>query len=351
MIRAAAHDAGARPRTLLPEPDRLWIRYAPRRWDAAPPEGVRWLDLARHRLGRPGAHDPDGPGTELHPGLPAGPFDDLLYLPPVAPGLRGDRDRAAAEVAARGTPVLVQLLPGEAPSAAEGVVAVYDLLEALLAGDLAPLEELPPGGAVVWPLVAGLTDTEALRAEGVRRLAGAGVAVLQAVSPDFPPEDRRRLYESRMEGGPSPGEAEEDQDLFAELFHAPLPDPRPLARAAHASGISPFLPRPLPRPPLQGAAEREAAGLLALAGEIHLRLARLGPSQAAFRASRFLDSSRHDLRSLVREGNLHVLHWLDEEGREIVEQWTATGRSATVEALLEEYAAPPRGRVPSDPPG
>lgn len=346
MSRAATHAAGARPRTLLPEPDRLWIRYAPRRWDAAPPEGVRWLDLARHRLGRAGV----GVGLEHHLDLPAGPFDDVLYLPPVASGLRDERDRAAAEVAARGTPVLAQLLPGEPPPAVEGVVAVYDLLEALLESDLAALEELPTGAAAVWPLVAGLTDAEELRAEGVRRLAGAGVAVLQAVSPDLPPEDRRRLYEARTEGGSGGARPDGEEDLFADLFHAAPPDPRPLAQAAHAAGMAPFLPRPLPRPPLQGAPEREAAGLLALAGELHLRLGRLGPSQAAFRAARFLDRTRHHLRSLVREGNLHVLHWLDEEGREIIEQWAETGRSATVEGLLEEYAAPTRRHVPPEPP-
>jgi hypothetical protein len=288
--------------------------------------------------------------------LPEGPFDDVLYLPPVAGPLRVERDRAAAEVAARGTPVLAQLLPGEPPPASEGVVAVYDLLEPLLSGDLDALAALPPGAAALWPLVAGLTDSEELRDEGVRRLARAGVAVLQAVSPELPPEDRRRLFEGRAEGG-SPGAAPadeegeaEDDELFAGIFHAPLPDPRPLARAAHAAGMAPFLLRPPPRPPLQGAAEREAAGLLALAGELHLRLGCVAPSQALYRAARFLDRTPYDLRALAREGNLPVLPWLEGEAQTIVQEWASTGRSATVEGLHAEYTAPLRRPVPSDPP-
>lgn len=328
---------GTKPQTVLPEPDRLWIAYAPRRWPAAPPAEVRWLDLVKARLGRPGDDSP----AEAHLDLPEGPFDDVLYLPPVSPGLRAERDRAAAEVADRGTPVLVQLLPGEPAPPGEGVVAVYDLLEPLLAGDLDALAALPAGTAAVWPLLAGLTDAEELRDEGVRRLAGAGVAVLQAVSPDLPPEDRRRLFESRPEGDRKSAEADEEDDeeeLFTGIFHAPPPDPRPLARAAYAHGMAPFLPRPLPRPPLQGAAEREAAGLLALAGELHLRLGRLVPSQALFRAARFLDRTHYDLRALAREGNLPVLHWLDDEARRIVQEWAATGRSAAVESLAGKYA-------------
>jgi hypothetical protein len=275
-----------------------------------------WLDLAGGGLGPPGR-----PGAQALE-LPHGPFDDLLYLPPVASGLRAARDRAAAEIAGRGTPVLVQLLAGESPPDAVGVVALYDLLEPLMSGDLGALSGLPAGSAALWPLVAGLTDSSDLREEGVRRLAEAGVAVLQAVAPDLPAADRRRLFESRAG-------AEIDTELFAGLFHAAPPDPRPLARAARAHGLAPFLPRPLPRPPLTGAAEREAAGLLALAGELHLRLGRLVPSQACFRAARWIDQTDYDLRALAREGNLHVLHWLDPTSRTIVEEWAAEGRSAT----------------------
>lgn len=377
MSRAAGVNAGPRPELLLPEPDRLWIRYAPRGWPCAPSSGERgasavplWLDLASDRLGPPG--EPGVEGLDL----PTGPFDDVLYVPPVAAELRTARDRAAADVAARGTPVLVQLLPGDKAPEAEGVVALYDLLGPLVAGDLDVLNELRPGTAALWPLVAGLTDSPDLREEGVRRLAEAGVATLQAVSPDLLPTDRRRLFESRTAVGgdeenaapdsnpekepadSTPEElkrnpekrldasgALEDQgigegeaELFRRLFHGGLPDPRPLVRTARVHGLAPFLPRPLPRPPLTGATDREVAGLLALAGEIHLRLARLTPSQACFRAARWIDRSSYDLRALAREGNLHVLPWMDPMCRSIIDEWSEAGGSATVEALLAEYS-------------
>jgi hypothetical protein len=268
----------------------------------------------------------------------------LVYLPPVIEDLRAGRDRAAAGIAVHGAPVLVQLFAGESPPRAPGAVALYDLLEPLLTGDLAALSDLPPGAAALWPLVAGLTDSAELREEGVPRLAEAGVTVLQAVATDLPPADRRRLFESRA------GAGADDAELFQRLFHGETPDPRPLARAARAHGIAPFLNRPLPRPPLTGAAEREAAGLLALAGELHLRLGRLASSQACFRAARWIDQSGYDLRALAREGNLHVLHWLDPASRGVVEEWTETGLSARVEELLKEYAGPSRSQTRSSPP-
>lgn len=376
MSRAAEARAGQRPLHLLPDPDRQWIRYAPRSWPYAPSGGGAgsgapplWLDLVRDRLGSPGQSGV----ADLE--LPTGPFDDVLYLPPVAAELRAARDRAAAEVAARGTPVLVQLLPGERAPETAGIVPLYDLLEPLVTRDLAVLGQLPTRSAAVWPLVAGLTDSPTLREDGVRRLADSGVAVLQAVSPDLPPADRRRLFESGTATGegrdatweqeaeeepiPIPEErldpnrpersavaAEGEAELFHRLFHTALPDPRSLVRAAHAHGLAPFLPRPLPRPPLTGAANREAAGLLALAGEIHLRLGRLVPSQACFRAARWIDQSNHSLRALAREGNLHVLPWLDPRCRSIVDEWSEAGDSATVEALLAEYSVSARAVLP-----
>jgi hypothetical protein len=361
VSRGSGVRAGQRPEVLLPDPDRQWIRYVPRSWPSAPwsagaGSGATplWLDLARDRLGSPGR--PDAGGIEL----PTGPFDDVLYVPPVAAELRAARDRAAAEVAAQGTPVLVQLLPGERAPEREGVVALYDLLEPLVAGDLATLSELPAGSAAVWPLLAGLTDTSDLREEGIRRLAGAGVSVLQAVSPELPPADRRRLFERRSGAGHDedeswdPGGEEEveprledeaqavgegEAELFRRLFHAGLPDPRPLARAAHARGLAPFLPRPLPRPPMTGASNREIAALLALAGELHLRLGRLAAAQACFRAARWIDQASHDLQALTREGNLHVLPWLDPRCRPIIEEWAETGRSRRVEAIVDEYTS------------
>ncbi len=320
-----------RPAVQLPDPEHFWIRFSPRVWEAGPPAEVPWLDLARGRLGFLPA------GDARVSGLPGGPLDDVLYVPPVAAEWRAERDRRAAAVAAEGTPVLVQLLPGEL--APEEVVGVYDLLSSLLAGNLVALAALPPGSHVVWPLVAGLTDDSELQEEGCRRLAEAGVATVQAVAPDLPPADRRRLYE--LAAGATAGGAGEGADaVFDALFHGRPPIPRDFARRAHTHGLAPFLPRPVPRPPLSGAAGREIAGLLALAGELSARLGRVGRGQSLFRTARWIDRGELDLRALAREGNLHVLHWLDPEGRRIVEEWAETGTSETVQALLDEFVGP-----------
>lgn len=340
----------ARARLLLPEPDRLWIRYAPRPRDwraVAPPGELRWLDLAAGELGGSGGESghAEGDGGNLEAPrlpLPAGPFDDVLYLPPVAPAFAAARDAAARTHAAEGTPVLVQVLAGEEEphsEGVEGIVRVHDLLEALLGGSLVERTGfetgLHPGpeDVALWPLVPGLTDAAELVAEGCRQLAAAGFTTAQAVALDLPAVQRRQLYERVA------SDAEEEDDLFQALFHGAGADPRAFARVAHRHGLRPFLPRPLPRPPLTGAPEREVAGLLALAGELSFRLGRAGRGQAHLRAARWIDRTAYDLRALAREGNLPVLHWLDEESRAIVEEWAETGESATVGELVGAYVA------------
>lgn len=364
MSRAAT---ARRPRLLLPEPDRLWIRYAPRsrEWRAvAPPGELRWLDLAAGAAGELAgggaagetveAGHAEGGGGNRDEGLPlpAGPFDDVLYLPPVAPAFAAARDAAARAHAAEGTPVLVQVLAGEDGERTEGVVVVHDLLEALLGGELVEPKGFEPGfrpgpdDVALWPLVPGLTDGAELVDEGLRRLAAAGFRTVQGVAPDLPAAQRRELYERTRSPGERPepegsqDEEGEDDDLFQALFHGPGADPRAFARAAHRHGLRPFLPRPLPRPPLTGALEREVAGLLALAGELAFRLGHAGRGQAHLRAARWIDRTSYDLRALAREGNLPVLHWLDDESRKIVEEWAETGESATVEELVGAYVAP-----------
>jgi hypothetical protein len=277
-----------------------------------------------------------------------GPFDDLLYLPPVAPPFAAARDEIARAHAAEGTPVLVQVLAGEEgpePERAEGVVVVHDLLEPLLAGGgvveqkgFEPGVAPGPGDVALWPLIPGLTDGADLVEEGCRRLAAAGFGTVHGVAPSLPPAQRRQLYERIAPPDTEMNEGEGgDDDLFQALFHGPGADPRAFARAAHRHGLSPFLPRPLPRPPLAGGPEREAAGLLALAGELSFRLGQPGRGQAYLRAARWVDRTAYDLRSLAREGNLPVLHWLGAESRAIVEEWAETGESATVGALLAAY--------------
>jgi hypothetical protein len=322
--------ARVRAETFLPEPERLWIRFAPRSWPGAPLDDAGWLDLARGSLGSPG-----DPVVDVPLALPDGPFDDLVYLPPVRPALAAARDLAAAALAAPGTPVLVQLLPGEVAPEVPGVVPVHDLLGALLDGALDELGRLSAGAAVVWPLLGGLTDRPETMEEGCRRLAAAGVSVAQAAEPDLPPAQKRRLLERLEERG----HGARAEAAFEALFHGAGPDPRAFARAAHRHGLAPFLPRPLPRPPLTGAGEREAAGLLALAGELHLRLGDEPRSQACFRAARFLDRTGYDVRALAREGNLPILHWLDSEPRRIIEDWAATSSSSAFTRLQAEYLA------------
>lgn len=310
--------AAARLGTQLPEPGRLWVRFVPRPW---PGPEAPWTDLARGGLGerRTGASE-----TEL-PAI-AGPLDDLLYLPPVAPADAAARDELARARLADGTPVLVQLLPGEA-TAAEGAVAVLDPLPALLAGDLDALARPAGASAAVWPLVPGLTDDPALWEEGCARLAAAGVSTVQAVALALAPADRRRLAAGA-------GEA-----AYEALFHREPPPERGFARVAGRHGLAPFLERPLPRPPVLGIEGRRLAGALALAAEVARRLGRPdAEAESSARAARFVDRSRYDLAAIAREGNLGVLGWLEGTARGIVEEIVGAGRSTTLDALLDEYA-------------
>lgn len=314
---------GVRPAVQLPEPGRFWVRYVPRGWPEPPGP---WSNLAAGQLawGRPGG----GCGA-----IAAGPdpLDDLLYLPPVPPERAAERDRLAREHLAAGTPVLLQLFPGESPETPQtpetpGAVLVHDLLPALLARDLAPLDLLPAGATAAWPLLPGLTDDPALWREACARLAARQVHTVQAFAPPLEPADRRRLVEHA-------GEA-----IFETVFHGEPPAERPFACAAHRLGLAPFLPRPLPRPPVLGIENRRIAGMLALAAELWLRLGRpVGPGQILYATARQVDRTTYDLTALVREGNLGFLSWLSGLGREVVVEHAKTGRSSLLTALLAEY--------------
>lgn len=319
----------ARPTVRTPEPAFLWIRYAPRGW---PAPAAPWLDLARGELGEPGP-EAAAAGAAGLPEVAGGPFDDVVWLPPVPEALRGERDRLADRLLAAGTPVLVQALPGErvAPPAATVVV---DLTAALLAatGDEpfgTALSRLAAGSTALWPLVAGLTDGPQRVAAGLDALAAAGVAIVQPVVPRLAPADRRRLAETAGE------------EAFDRLFHGGEPDERAFARAAAARGIGFLVPRPLPRPPLAGAGNRRLAGWLAVAADLWLRLGR-APSQgqAFFRAARWADETGYDLPALARDGNLGVVAEVDAASRALIEEAAATGeRPALVGELTECYLA------------
>jgi len=337
-----------RPRQRSPEPAWLWLRYAPRRW---PPPPRPWTDLARGRLGAAPGDRGTAPADQPLADLAGAPLDDLVWLPPVAAEHAAERDRVAAEHLGRGTPVLVQVLPGDPlpgdllPGDAlplPAATTLHDLLPALLCGDLAALAALPAGAAALWPLVPGCTDDPRLWQEGCAALAGAAVEVVQTVLPRLTPADRRRLAE---------GAAEE---AFHRLFHGPEPDERAFARVAAAHSLACFLPRPLPHPPAVGAAGRRIAGALHLAAELWLRLGR-SPSQgqAFFRAARWIDASGYDPAALARDGNLGVVEVLDEASRRFIEDAVdGDGEPALLRELLAQYVRnepAPDDPAPDDP--
>jgi hypothetical protein len=314
----------------LPEPGRFWIRYSPKSWE--PPERP-WVNLAAGTLGEWGRH-PKARYADTG-ALADTPLDDVLYLPPVPPRRAAARDELARARLVGGTPVLVQLLPGEETTvpAVTGAAFVIDLLHVLLERDLGTLRQLPAGATVVWPLIPGLTDDPALWELGCRDLAAAGVRCVQALAPALGAADRRKLAERW-------GGREGEDSAFDALFHREPRSERELARAAHRHGLAPFLPRPLPRPPVLGAGNRRIGGALALAAEIWLRLGRpVETGQALYRDARWADRTPYDLEALVREGNLGVLP-LDPASREIVAECAETGESERLSRLLAEYLSP-----------
>jgi hypothetical protein len=324
----------------LPDPGRLWIRFAPRSWPA-PPEP--WSDFAGARLGTSRA----GQGVTV-----AGALDDVLYLPPVAPELEPARLNSARQRLADGTPVLLQHAAGDPHATAlaaagsladglqraglEGATVVFDLLPALLAGELDALGCLPAGAITVWPLIAGISDQPQLWRQGCERLAAAGAAVVQALALSLTPVDRRRLLVGR-------------EEAFDSLFHGAGPSEREFARVAHGYRLAPFLPRPLPRQPLLGAGNRELAGALTLAADLWLRLGRpAGRGLDMARAAHWVDRSTYDVGALAREGNLGVVPEIDETTRGAIEGWAGDGRLELLDELLAEYTAPASGEAPSE---
>ena len=319
--------AGRPPASQLPEPGRFWIRYVPKAWEA--PERP-WVNLAAGVLGD-WSRQPKNRPAEIA-SLAETPLDDVLYLPPVPPRRAAVRDELAQSRLVGGTPVLVQLLPGEETTVpvVTGAAFVIDLLQALLERDLGALRRLPAGSTAVWPLIPGLTDDPALWELGCRDLAAAGVRCAQAVALTLNPADRRLLAERW--GG--------EDEAFDALFHREPRAEQEFARAAHRHGLAPFLPRPLPRPPVLGAANRRIGGALALAAEIWLRLGHpVETGQALYRDARWADRSTYDLEALTREGNLGVLP-LDPVSREIVAECAEEGESERLAHLLAEYLAP-----------
>ena len=358
MSRAASREPGApRPGVRLPEPGRFWIRYVPRLWEA--PE-VPWVDLAEGKLATAGKARERGLEPEDLLLFTQTPLDDVFYLPPVPERLVEARNRLASAQRAAGTPVLVHLFPGDPlpwtadeaneadeaekadaadaavpspPHPGRGCAVVFDILPALLDQDVDRLRRIPAGSAVVWPLLPGLTDSPGLWEEGFEALAAADVTHVQALAPTLSPSDRRRLLERWG-----------DEAAFDALFHHEPPSERDFARAAHLGGFAPFLPRPLPGPPIRGADNRRIAGVLALAAELWLRLGRaVEQGQALYRAARWIDGVSYDLKGLARERNLSVLTPLDALSRRLVTECVDGSEPPLLGELLSAYVAPDDG--------
>jgi len=335
MTRTAEAPRAARWAEQLPDPGRFWIRYVPRTWE--PPEHP-WVHLAEARLGEWGrtVSQKIAPAAESISALESlsdTPLDDVLYLPPVPSRRAAARDKLASSRLVDGTPVVLQLLPGDESTvpAVSGVAFVYDLLAALLIRDLERLDRFqhPARAVAVWPLIAGLTDDPELWDAGCARLAAAGVRCVQAITPALDPASRRRLADRFGK--------EREEEVFDALFHREPPPERDFARRAHRHGLDPFLRRPLPRPPVLRIENRRLGGALALLAELWLRAGRPEvQGQSFYRAARWIDQTAYDVAALERDGNLAVLPF-DAASRAVVADLLETGESSLLDTLLAEY--------------
>lgn len=307
------------------EPTRLWLRLVPRSW---PDPGGLWIDVVQ-----------GAPGRSEASGLPAAslfslPSAEPIWLPPVDRAHRGARDELARELRARGGVVAAQVRVGETvePTLVEAVdYLVYDPLEALVREGEARFVEPPAPGPVVWPLVAGLTDERAVWEVACERLAAVGFGCVQALRLTLAPRHRQLLLDAS-------GRADA---VFDRLFHAATPSEREFARVAASYGLTSFF-RRSPEPVGRAARNLAAAEMLALAGELWLRLERSeAAGQELFRSSRWAAETPIDVRAAVVEGNLDVLPDLGESARLLLRQW-AEGEEKELEDWLRRYEGRPR---------
>ena len=316
MAAATTAAAGLTFQRQRAESSRFWIRFRPSRW---PGPDSPWLDLAQGGLGTARG------GTSLAISeARVDALDDLVYLPPVAADMTGERDRLVERLAGRGVPVLAQLRPGELPPAG-ATLNVLDPLPSLLAGDLDTLAAPPAGATVVWGLVAGITDDPELVRHGLERLARGGATRVVGLAPRLEPRQKRRL-------------AGDDEQAFARLFHGAPPTERDFARRAAEIGLARRLDRPAAPAGTPRAGNRRVAGRLVQIAELWLALGRPeADAQELFRAARWIEEADHDLAALAREGNLGVLGWLSGKARRQVEASLAEDAPPLLAELEAEY--------------
>lgn len=297
-----------------PDPGRGWIALAPSRWRSC---DRTWTDLAGARL--VAASLPPVP-----PALEVEDEDGLVYVPPVALVHRQARDRLVAALTDDGVTVLVQLLLGE--PAPEGAHVVFDLSGPLLAGELERLSLVPAGAWAIWPLVPGLSDDDALIADGCRRLAEAAVRVVQPVAVEITPGFAQRLAAGR----PS--------SVFDALFRGSQPSEQAFAAAASEVGLSVWPARPETGARPRVRANRRLAAVLALAAELWLRLGRSrAAGQALYRAARGVEASALDVTAVVRDGNVAVLDFVDERSAALLEDVVAGVEPKLLRELQAAY--------------
>ncbi len=306
----------------LVEPARFWIRFVPRAWPGA---AQLWTDVSSARLGDPGPPD-------LLPSLPEGKdleLGDLVYLPPVRQEAAAWRDRLAMRFVEHQTPVLLQLLPEQSPPQVPPsplIHYLHDGLAKLLRGEVAGAVPYQAGATVLWPLVGGLTDDAGFWRRACEALTRAGVAVVQSMALELSPAHRRRLVESC------------EDDAAHAVFHRPNPPERSFDVVAQSLGLQSFLPRLTPGLEGRDLANRHLAGLLGLAGELWHRMGRdISRGEELFRASRWVESTAHDVLALAREGNLGLVREVGGAGRQVIDEWAAAGASAFFEEVRESY--------------
>jgi len=253
-------------------------------------------------------------------------LDGVVYLPPTTAAGEVERMAAATGLAERGTPVVVQLSPGQECPTDERLTPVYDLLPSLWHGDLESLHGVPSGAAAVWPLIRGVTDGDRLVTEGIELLGRGGVEAVVGLPLDLSPGDRREVVRSHGD------------EVFDLVFHGGGASARRFARSAHRAGLRWWLERPLAPAAGGGFDNRRLAAVLLALGSLWLRLGE-PPVQghAFYRAGRWIDTSRYDVAALLREGNLEVVAAVDGASRDILHQTVEAGRCTLMEELRARY--------------